>query len=213
MRAFLVRRQPAITLVGVTVLVGILLAGCSSGDTSTTIVITPTAATTESSTPPSVSALDSGITPDQEMPPDFGFIAEWGVARMNTLDTFTGTFTKDLVLGSPVTATADLSLTQQELEDAYKRLLGIDIWGYPTHFAPPYADVTTPGQDQTISPVMNYHLHVVAAGMSKDIWWSDSNGSSAPEALTLRYWFRWLMELITSKPEYKAMPPARGGYL
>jgi hypothetical protein len=45
-------------------LVGVLLAGCSSGDGSATTTVR-TGYTTSSSTPPSVSALPSGITPEQ----------------------------------------------------------------------------------------------------------------------------------------------------
>lgn len=145
----------------------------------------------------------------EQMPADFGFVAEWW---RNSLDTFKGTFTKDLVAGSPITATANLSLTRDEMERVYQELVAMDILSYPAAFAPPYAEVTTPGTEHTVSGVINYHLRLTAAGIEKDISWSDVNGSTTQEAVALRDWFRRLMELIISKPEYKAMPQARGGY-
>lgn len=145
----------------------------------------------------------------EQMPADFGFVAEWW---RNSLDTFESTFTKDLVVGSPITATAELKLSADEMKKIYQELLAMDILSYPADFTPPYADVTTPGTGHVISPFINYHLHLVAAGIQKDVSWSDVNGSTTQEAVALRDWFRRLMDLIESKPEYKAMPQARGGY-
>ena len=148
----------------------------------------------------------------EEMPDDFGFVAEWGVARMNSLDTFEGTFTKDLVTGSPRTATTKLVLTSDEKQALYQALRMLEPWSYPSRFEPPYADVTAPGTEQMVTPALKYHLHLSVARMEKDIWWTDDNLSTVAGAVALRAWFRQVMVLVESRPEYKAMPEARGGY-
>jgi hypothetical protein len=148
----------------------------------------------------------------EQMPDDFGFIAEWGVARMNSLDTFEGTFTKDLVTGSPPTATTKLLLTSEEKGELYQALRALEPWSYPSRFEPPYADVTAPDVDQAVTPAIKYHLYLAGARMEKDIWWTDDNWSTTASAAALRAWFRQVMALVESRPEYKAMPEARGGY-
>ena len=159
-------------------------------------------------------AADASYPPalPEQMPDDFGFIAEWGVARMNSLDTFQGTFTKDLVTGSPPSATTKLMLTSEERRELYQALRALEPWSYPSRFEPPYADVTSPGVEQVVTPALSYHLYLAGARMEKDIWWTDDNWSTTADAEALRAWFRQVMDLVRSRPEYKAMPEARGGY-
>jgi hypothetical protein len=156
-------------------------------------------------------ALHEPVLPP-DMPSGFGFVAEWGVARMNSLDTFEGTFTKDLVTGSPPTATTRLMLTSDEKQALYRALRALEPWSYPSRFEPPYASAPAGNQVQVVTPATKYHLSVVGDGIEKDIWWTDDNLSGSAGAVALRAWFRQVMGLVESKPEYKAMPEARGGY-
>jgi hypothetical protein len=62
-------------------------------------------------------------------------------------------------------------------------------------------------------------LTVVAGGLSillsfalADIWWTDDNLSTSAGAVALRAWFRQVWTLVESRPEYEALPEARGGY-
>jgi hypothetical protein len=90
-------RDVFITLGVVLILVGSLLAGCSSDD-KTTLALRDTGYTTSSSTPPSVAALASGITPDQirqllasysHLAPedikvmDYETFGDWAVAKLD----------------------------------------------------------------------------------------------------------------------------------
>ncbi len=70
------------------------------------------------------------------MPKDFGMVAAFGVYGKMVLDTFAGTFHKDMVLPQDTTATADLRLTQAELEQAYSQLVAMDILAYPLISSP-----------------------------------------------------------------------------
>ena len=155
---------------------------------------------------------DAGSLP-ATMPPDFALVASFGVGAGNTLDTSAGTFTKDLVGGTPGTATAGLRLTSAELAGAYQGLVQMDVLSYPSEFHPDYAEVTIPGMNRMVTPSMSYSLRIHAAGVDKDISWDDSNGSTVAKAVALREWFKNLMQVIQAKPDYKALPPARGGYL
>ncbi len=189
-----------------------LLSTCSP-ERSPVGTASPASATSPTSaTSPASSATTSVAALPADMPSDFQFIAERGIGRMNVLDTAAATYTKDLVGESPPTATTRLSLTRDEMRMVYERLRALDPWSYPSDFQPPYADVTEPGVEQSASNVVKYHLWLRAAGMERDIWWIDESGSSAAKAEALREWFRQLWYLIENKPEYKALPPAVGGY-
>jgi hypothetical protein len=51
----------------------------------------------------------------EQIPPDFGFTAAYGVDARNVLDTFTGTFTKDIINPNKPNPTVELRLTPEEL--------------------------------------------------------------------------------------------------
>jgi hypothetical protein len=138
------------------------------------------------------------------MPDDFGFVAAFGVYGKMVLDTFTGTFHKDMVLPQNTTSTASLSLTPAELRDAYARLVALDLLGYPTDFIPQQTGGVTPNEE--------YYLRIMAGGVEKEIRWDDTTLSDDHKAVALRDWFKWLQELIYERPEYKALPDFRGGY-
>jgi hypothetical protein len=97
------------------------------------------------------------------MPPNFALVASFGVGAGNTLDTSAGTFTKDLVGGTPSTATADLRLISAELAGAYQGLVRMDILSYPSEFRSDYAEVTIPGMNRIVTPSMSYVLHIHVA--------------------------------------------------
>ena len=138
------------------------------------------------------------------MPKDFGMVAAFGVYGKMVLDTFAGTFHKDMVLPQNTTATADLRLTQAELEHAYSQLVAMNILAYPTDFIPK--------PDMGVTPNQAYYLRIKTGGIEKEIRWNDSTLSLDPRAKALREWFKGLADLIYATPEYKALPGFRGGY-
>ncbi len=138
------------------------------------------------------------------MPKDFGMVAAFGVYGKMVLDTFAGTFHKDMVLPQNTTATVDLRLTQAELQLAYSQLVGMDILAYPSDFIPK--------PDTGVTPNQAYYLRIKAGGIEKEIRWNDSTLSLDPRAKALRGWFKGLADLIYATPEYRALPGFRGGY-
>jgi hypothetical protein len=78
---------PILLLFAALILVG---SGCSSASTTT--------------------SKEVGLPGDQ--PSDFAFVASYGPYGKNWLDTFTGTFTKDLISPTKPNPTVDLRLTR-----------------------------------------------------------------------------------------------------
>ena len=147
------------------------------------------------------------------MPADFAFLACYGVGAENQIDTFKGTFTKDIVSDSKPNPTAELRLTADELDRLYGDLVRMHILEYPSQF--PAAEDRDPkdGVMVEVTPSLTYLLRIRAAGTEKLISWDDDENLMTPRAVALRAWFDELQNIIQSKPEYKAMPPAEAGYL
>lgn len=147
------------------------------------------------------------------MPADFAFSGAYGVGAKNQIDTYKGTFTKDIVNPSKPNPTVQLRLTTGELSRLYGDLVSMHILDYPSQFPPPEDRGAKNGTMVHVSPSHSYVLRITAAGAEKVVTWDDDANLMTPEAKALRAWFRELESIIQSKPEYKAMPPAEGGYL
>src|SRR3990172_11203851 len=75
----------------------------------------------------------------QRMPDDFNFVLRFGIeagmGSKNVLDTFKGTFTKDLVMAGSVTT--KLRLTNKEMQAIYEKMRDVEVWRYPEQYSPP----------------------------------------------------------------------------
>ncbi|HZD60944.1 MAG TPA: hypothetical protein VE439_10905, partial [Anaerolineae bacterium] len=70
----------------------------------------------------------------EETPQDFAFTFSYWVGARNVLDTFNGTYTKDMMMDKPVTI--EFKLSKKQLEVVYKKMLEIDFFSYPEEFNP-----------------------------------------------------------------------------
>jgi hypothetical protein len=138
-------------------------------------------------------------------PPDFGFVLAYGVDAHNVIDTFAGTFTKDLVSGLARYALAQATFTPAELDTFYQRFAQIHIETYPELYGP----VTNVFQ----TPYTTYYLRLRAAGREQIVRWADAHQSQEPEAVKLRQLLEDVQNAIQAKPAVKALPPAHGGYM
>lgn len=139
------------------------------------------------------------------LPDDFGFIAGFSVHGKDVLDTFAGTFQKDMGLPPGTTAHTSLSLTPAQLEEVYAELVALDILSYPTDYAPK--------AELWASTSEFYYLRFRVDGVEKEVRWEEGTLSEEPRAVALRAWFDKLRDLVYQTPEYKALPPIRGGYV
>ena len=184
-------RRPGWVLIAVALILGLTAPACGDGDVARPHAIpTPTGLTT---------------TPAHETPGDFGFVLRYGYGgfgRKNVLDTFAGTFTKDMIVDPPVTT--ELRLAPEDLADIYRRMVEIDIWDYPAVFRPP--------GNGGVEPYPSYYLKLKAGGRELTIDWEDRQLSPAAEATALRSLLGYIQRLVESREEYKKLPQPRGAY-
>jgi hypothetical protein len=150
-----------------------------------------------------LSCTDSGTMPQDRR---FNVMVKFGIEARNELNTFNDTFTKDLILDG--TSTTKLVLSQEDFDSIETRFLNIDIFSYPDTFVAQHTD--TVGfftQHQT------YILKVQLDSRWKDVFWEDSIISSNTQAMQLRETVELIRRLVEATPEYKRLPPTRGGYL
>jgi len=159
------------------------------------------AASCEATTTPTT----SGVQLLALQPADFGFVAAYGAYGKNEIDTFNGTFSKDIVSQTKPNPTAELRLTSGELASLYQDLRTMRILDYPSNM-----DTTNTGV--TASTPTSYRLDIRAGGIKKSISWEHGEFAGTPEAKALQDWFKKLQEMIEAKPEYQQMPPLEGGY-
>jgi len=139
-----------------------------------------------------VSPYDSSNNP-------VNIVFKFGVAERNELNTFNGTFTKDLIMDG--TITTRLILPQEELSQIQKRLSDIGFFDFPDTF--PSRGAVTPRED--------YYIKVQNGSTVKEVtWYSDSMSDTRTE--NLRQLYSLLTDKIMEKIEYKLLPPAKGGY-
>jgi hypothetical protein len=125
---------------------------------------------------------------------------KFGVTARNELNTFDGTFTKDLILDG--TIKTRLILSQQELAQIKTKLLDMGFFDYPPSF---------PSQG-IVSPRDDYLLKVQIGSAIKEVsWYSDSNLDSKTDA-DLNELHNLVTGIIIQKLEYKLLPAANGGY-
>jgi len=139
---------------------------------------------------------------------DFNFIFKYGVTAKNELDTFKGKFTKDMVSDPPITV--KLSLTEEEKNSIYQKMVEIDFFDYPDRFS-----VSVPPGELTgmVTPYLTYYFKVAYDSQVKELWWDDEITNPDQRADKLRELISLVRNIVESKEEYKKLPEPRSGYL
>jgi hypothetical protein len=195
-------KDPAEATMSLEALEGIV-AGSLQADTSTTRTTSDNVATTY-----------PALALPEEMPADFGFVAAYGVRAKNVIDTFAGTYIKDL--GSredPVTT--GLRLAPEELETLYRDIVEMQTSRMLFTIAPLAIDPDPQrtGTTMMVTPYISYRLEWrIGDFRYNPVVWDDTSWSTDPKAVALRDWFKKLQQMIEAKPEWKALPPMQGGY-
>lgn len=130
---------------------------------------------------------------------DFNLLFQYGVYEGNILDTFSNTYTKDMVMDPPITL--GLKLTDEEKRKIYDKIIEIDFFNYPDEF------------DYPVSiPPSSYSIYVDYYSKTKCCHWGYSSPDSDPRVGKLNELARLIRDIIESKKEYKRLPQPRGGY-
>ncbi len=139
---------------------------------------------------------------------NFNFIFKYGVSGGNTLDTFHGTYARDMILDPA--ETINMTLTSEEMDSIYQKMLEIDFFNYPDKFSVTVADNET---KTLVAPYFTYFFRVEYNGKTKELIWHDKYVNSDPPANKLKELINLIVGVIESKDEYKALPAPTGGYM
>ncbi|MFC1991901.1 hypothetical protein ACFLVC_04190 [Chloroflexota bacterium] len=139
---------------------------------------------------------------------DFNLIFRYGVGAKNELNTFEGTYTKDM-FGDP-SITVPLSLTDEELDIIYRKMVEINFFDYPEEFSVTAAPGEAVG---IVTPYSSYYFKVEDDSGIKELRWEDKITNEDNEADRLRELIKLITDIIESKEEYQKLPEPTGGYM
>ena len=123
--------------------------------------------------------------------------------KFDELDTFHGTYQKDLV---PGTATTTMWLTQREQEIILTNVERAGFFSLP--------DTIHPEPNVIVSPDFGAQIiRIKYRDKDKTVVWYDPMDPRSKARSRVDHLRRLLNDIIWSKPEYKALPPAKGIYL
>lgn len=142
---------------------------------------------------------------------NFNLIFRYGIMAGNTLDTFQGTYVKDMVRDPSIRI--DLALTEEEMDSIYQKMVEIDFFNYPDRFS-----ISVPPGVPTgvFTPYSSYYFKVEYNSKIKELWWDDKivyKDYKDEKADRLRELIKLIMDIFESKEEYKKLPEPSSAYL
>jgi len=152
-----------------------------------------------------LSCTDQGLSPQDR---DFNIQFKFGVGGRNELNTFQNTYTKDLVMDG--TVTVSLVLSENELQEIEARLVESGFFSFP--------DTLTVSPDDSlyisIEPHAMFYFRVKHQSTVKTLYWDDSIVPFYTDVRRkkLQDIVVFVSNIITRKPEFLSLPPARGSY-
>ena len=149
-----------------------------------------------------------GCSPPPPVPSDFNLIFKYGVGAKNELNTFSGTYTKDMI-GPPFFIDIRLSLSQEDLSRIWHKMIEKGFFEYPDEFS---VFVPTGGPLITTEPYYNYYFRVEYDAKVKELRWNDSITNKDEQADKLRALIQLIWDIIKSKEEYKKLPEPTSAY-
>lgn len=137
----------------------------------------------------------------------FEFEFRYGVGAKNVLNTFDGTFTKDMVVDKPIVIT--LKLSKKQLRTIQNKMLEIDFFKYPDTFnSRPFAFAF--GERE---PFESFYFKVKSGSRTKELFWEDKHINDSKRVAKLRELIRLIKGIIQNSPEYKMLPEPQGAYM
>ena len=134
---------------------------------------------------------------------DFDLLFRYGVGAKNKLNTFNGTYTKDMVIDPSITV--DFTLTSEEKLQILNKINSIDFFNLHSSFPlNPHMWVT---------PQTDYYLKVQNGNEVNEVSWNDNSIIEDSIETNLDQLITFLLEIIENKAAYKALPTPRAGYI
>lgn len=141
----------------------------------------------------------------EAIPEQFNFSVSfgYGTVNKNEINTFNNTVTKDLVTKG--TATANLTLTDEEMADIYDRVREIDVLRE--------LDLDNSDSNCSSTPVNEDHWEIQVDGVERTFDWSSEQCELTDDANNkLKELRNYIFDIVKDKKEYKELPEAAGGY-
>ncbi|MBM7563876.1 hypothetical protein [Paenibacillus sacheonensis] len=138
----------------------------------------------------------------EAMPSDFDFSVRYGYGMKDEINTYENTVTKDLVVKGA--ATADITLSEEEMGAIYAKMKAIDVI-HLTKLNP-----TTTNCAQT--PFNQASWMITIASNTQSLTWSSEHCTVTDDARKLLDLQTYIQGIVKGKPAYKALPEAEGGY-
>ena len=153
-------------------------------------------------------AVTTGCNGQETEESDFNLEFKYGVMARNILDTFEGTYTKDMVTDPSITV--ELTITEEEKDLIYQKMVEVDFFSYPDEFS---VDIP-PGENiGIVTPYSSYYFKVEYDSQIKELRWEDEITNPDEKADRLRELILLIRNIIESKEEYKTLPEPTSGYL
>lgn len=140
----------------------------------------------------------------QEMPGDFDFLVRYGYgeATKNEINTYQDTVVKDLIMNG--TATANVTLTGDEMRSIYDQMKEINIMGT--------MELVPARQSCAVTPYQEDSWQITVDGVTRDLSWSGENCELTEDAGRLLELRTFIADIVAGKDAYKELPEAEGGY-
>jgi len=126
------------------------------------------------------------------------------------MNKFEGTYTKDMIMDPSITV--ELSVTEEELDRIYQKMVEIDFFDYPDRFA-----VSVPPGESfgMVTPYSSYYFKVEYGSEIKELWWENEiiNINENEKADRLRELIKLITDIVESREEYKQLPEPTSGYM
>lgn len=132
-------------------------------------------------------------------PTNFNIIFRYGVGAKNELNTFDQTYTKDMVVDSPLII--KLKLTDNELVSIYQKINDLGFFNTSTK---PIEE------NMMVTPCSSYYLKAQIDSDQKELSWNDCRGKVSEK---FQQFINYIIPIIETKKEYKELPVPKGGYL
>ena len=143
----------------------------------------------------------------ESRPSDYNILFKYGYSKAmrNELNTFNGTYTKDMGKDSPITI--DFSLSDEDMDRIYQKMVEIDFFCYPEKFVIPIPDGEVVSATSTY---LQYYFRVECDKKVKIVQWKDYILKKNEDAGQLRRLIRLIRNIVESKEECRDLPSFEG---
>ncbi len=132
----------------------------------------------------------------------FNIVFRYGVWAKNELNTFNGTFTKDLIINGTVTTA--LVLSEEELDGLQQKIVDMGLFAYPDSF--PLHPT------RRVDPQADCYIMVQSGSTVKEVGWNSNSFIESNMQDNLDGFEAYVVALIEQRQEYQALPTPTGGY-